>query len=93
MADRDGFSGFGVFLAFLGGALAGAATALLVAPAPGDEAREKIRDAINKVPGALKSAYAHASEVAHQRLSGEVESGVGSVGSAYTPIEKRNGEI
>jgi gas vesicle protein len=86
MSNRDGFSGFGVFLAFVGGAAAGAAVALLVAPATGDEARVKIKDAMNKVPKALKNVYAHASEAAHDVLKREEM-------SSLPPIERRNGEI
>ena len=67
----EGFSGFGVFLAFLGGAVAGAAVAMLVTPASGEETRNKIKslannskDKVARVPKALKSAYSQASEVA-----------------------------
>lgn len=71
MAEREGFSGFGVLLAFLGGAAAGAAVALLMAPTSGEETREKLlgyanqgKDSVTRVPQALKSAYAQASETA-----------------------------
>lgn len=71
MDREDGFSGFGLFLAFLGGAAAGAATALLLAPTSGEETRAKLKDyAVNskkkvqRVPNALKSAYSQAAEVA-----------------------------
>jgi gas vesicle protein len=69
--EREGYGGFGMFLAFLGGAVAGAAVALLVAPASGEETREKLlsiantgKDKVTRVPKALKSAYSQASEVA-----------------------------
>lgn len=85
MADRDGFSGFGVFLAFVGGAAAGAAVALLVTPATGDEARGKIKDAINRVPKVVKTAYAQVSDAAHEVLKREEMTPL--------PLERRNGEI
>ena len=88
MSDREGIGGFGVFLAFLGGAMAGATVALLVTPATGDEARMKIKDAVNRVPKALKSAYVQASEAAHDVL-GRGEEKIASL----PPIERRNGEI
>lgn len=69
--EKEGFSGFGVFLAFLGGAVAGAAVAMLVTPTTGEEARNKIKDLatnskdkVQRMPKALKSAYAQASDVA-----------------------------
>lgn len=71
MNERSGFSGFGVFLAFLGGAAAGAAVAMLYAPLTGEEARQKLldlaengRDRVQRMPQALKSAYAQATETA-----------------------------
>ena len=76
MAERDGFSGFGIFMAFLGGAAAGAAAALLLAPASGEETREKLlgmantgKDKVARMPKALKSAYAQATEVARDAFS------------------------
>lgn len=76
MEDRVGYSGFGVFLAFLGGAVAGAAVALLVAPSSGEETREKLlsmandgKERVTRVPQALKSAYAQASEVARDAFT------------------------
>jgi gas vesicle protein len=71
MIDNSGKSGWGVFFAFLGGALAGATTALLLAPTSGEEARRKLLDMANegkekvtKVPRAIASAYSQAAEVA-----------------------------
>ena len=40
MAKDEGLGGGAVFLAFLVGAVAGAAVALLYAPAPGEETRD-----------------------------------------------------
>lgn len=71
MDREDGFSGLGLFLAFLGGAAAGAATALLLAPQSGEETRAKLKDMaansknkVQRVPKALKSAYSQAAETA-----------------------------
>lgn len=87
MADRDGFSGFGVFLAFLGGAAAGAAAALLLAPQSGEQTREQLlgyanqgKEGVTRVPQALKSAYAQASEVAKDAFT-----------EAYRSVERPNG--
>lgn len=71
MEDRSGFGVFGLCLAFLGGAAAGAAVALLAAPASGEETRERLlelanaqKDKATRVPKALKSAYAQATTAA-----------------------------
>jgi gas vesicle protein len=76
MAEREGFSGFGIFLAFLGGAAAGAAAALLFAPMTGEETRDKLigmanasKDKVARMPKALKSAYSQATEVARDAFS------------------------
>jgi gas vesicle protein len=48
MSDTNGGFGAGsIFLAFLGGALAGTAAALLLAPGSGEETRARIGDAVN----------------------------------------------
>lgn len=87
MAEREGFSGFGVFMAFIGGAAAGAAVALLMAPTSGEEMRDKLlgfatdgKDAVQRVPKALKSAYSQASEVAKDAFT-----------EAYRSVEQTNG--
>jgi len=87
MAEREGFSGFGVFMAFLGGAAAGAAVAILMAPQSGEETREKLlgyatdgKGKVQQLPQALKTAYAQASEVAKDAFT-----------EAYRTIEKSNG--
>jgi len=76
MIEREGYSGLGIFVAFLGGALAGATAALLLAPSTGEETRGKIKslaanskDKVARVPKALKSAYEQASEVAKDAFS------------------------
>jgi gas vesicle protein len=76
MTDKKGFSGLGIFAAFLGGAAAGAACALLLAPLTGEEARQKLKDLadtgkakVARVPKAIASAYSQASEVAKDAFS------------------------
>jgi len=76
MERQQGFSGFGLFLAFLGGAAAGAGAALLLAPVTGKEARERLmmlastgRQKVSRVPQALKSAYSQAAEAAKETFS------------------------
>lgn len=85
MAREEGFSGLGIFFAFLGGAAVGAGVALLMAPTSGEETRKKIQELANqqkdkaaRVPKALKSAYAQASEVAKDAFS-----------EAYREVETR----
>lgn len=45
MSEHNGFSGTHIFIAFLAGAAAGAAVALLTTPTTGSENREKLRHA------------------------------------------------
>jgi gas vesicle protein len=76
MTDRNGYTGLGIFFAFLGGAAAGAATALLLAPVNGKQARQKLLDIANEgkvkvtsMPKAIASAYSQAAEVAKDAFS------------------------
>lgn len=69
MNDRTGFSGTDLLLAMLGGAAAGAAIALLVAPRSGRETRAAIGDAFRDgkdkarhVPPAVKAGARAARE-------------------------------
>jgi gas vesicle protein len=71
MSDHSHYSGAHLLIAFLAGAAAGAAVALLTAPAPGREARESVRgwakDAqgrVERVPRAVRSAYTEAARAA-----------------------------
>jgi gas vesicle protein len=64
MAKDDGIGGGLVVLAFIAGAVAGAALALLYAPAPGDETREylgqRAREGRDKVVDAARQFRAAA---------------------------------
>ena len=69
MNERSGYSGFEVLTAFIGGALAGAVTALLLAPKSGRETRQQIadtwtqgRDYTKRIPSAVKDAGGAAKE-------------------------------
>lgn len=87
MNERNGFSGLGVFFAFLAGAAAGAATAMLMTPTTGEETRQKLkelanngRDTVARVPKAIASAYSQATEVAKDAFSEAYESAKDRVG-------------
>lgn len=45
------------FFAFIGGAIVGAAAALLLAPESGEETRKKIKDSVDTEYQALKKKY------------------------------------
>lgn len=68
---RERFTPTGILFAFIGGAAAGAAAALLLAPKSGEATRRQIKDfashtgdKVSRMPRALKDAYAQASEKA-----------------------------
>jgi gas vesicle protein len=69
--SNGGYSGGRIFLAFLGGAAVGAIVGLLTAPTSGAELRSRVattarrrREELGRLPGAVKAAYAQASEAA-----------------------------
>jgi len=62
---RSGYGGMGITLAFLGGALAGAGVALLLAPRTGPETRKRITDAVRDSTDQVKRAGTAATEAAH----------------------------
>lgn len=69
MSDQGGYSGSQVLMAFLGGAAAGAAIALLTAPKSGFETREQIGGYVQSgkhkakhLPSAVKAAGGAARE-------------------------------
>lgn len=73
MSDASRTSGTSLILAFLAGAATGALVALLTAPRPGRETRDRVRalaedvvDRSARVPSALNQAYARAAKAARQ---------------------------
>jgi gas vesicle protein len=77
---RAGFGGGAVLLAVLGGALAGAAVALLTAPRSGAESRHQLlalamrpQEVISRMPDAVAGAaeaFSDALKVNHKRRAG-----------------------
>jgi gas vesicle protein len=61
---RSGFGAGGIFLAFLGGALAGTAAALLLAPRSGAETRAGIGEAVGSAGDQVRRARLAAREAA-----------------------------
>ena len=80
MSNRNGISGGQLILAFIAGAVTGAAVALLASPQSGPEVRESIKgwahDAqgrASRVPEALRSAYTRASRAAKTAFKKELD--------------------
>ncbi len=82
MSDQNRYGGAHLLLAFVAGAAAGAAVALLTAPKSGRETREQLRGMASQVgekaghlPEAIRSAYGRAAEAArdafHRSLKDE----------------------
>lgn len=63
MGNEGGSSGVSTFIAFLTGALAGAAIGLLLAPAAGHETRKRIRDTSLKAKEGVEDAAQKAIEL------------------------------
>jgi gas vesicle protein len=63
MADDRGFSPGTVILAFLGGALVGAAAAFMLAPQTGRETREQLRGYARKAEDSMREFVGEAGEV------------------------------
>jgi gas vesicle protein len=79
MTERPGFSGTTVALAALGGAVAGAAVALLTAPRSGRETRERMntfvkdgREKARHLPPAVKAASVAARNAFTEAMHDEV---------------------
>jgi len=76
MSENDRYGGAHLLIAFLAGAAAGAAVALLTAPQSGRETRAKVRSwtqdlgsKAQKVPGAVHEAYDRAAEAARRAFT------------------------
>jgi gas vesicle protein len=61
---RSGYGAMGIAFAFLGGALAGAGAALLLAPRSGAETRKRIGDAVQHSGDQVARTRAAAAEAA-----------------------------
>lgn len=82
-------SGLSVLLAFVGGAVAGATAALLLAPSSGEETRQKLlelastsKEKVSRMPQALASAYNQAAEVARDAFNEAYEKASEEVGKS-----------
>lgn len=62
---RSGIGAMGIAMAFLGGALAGAGAALLLAPRSGRETRQRLTDAARRSADQVGRARLAATEAAH----------------------------
>ena len=72
MGNNQNESGsLGMFFAFLAGGLIGAAIGLLLAPAPGEETRQKVSESTTGLKGKLRSV----SETAKGKIDKAVEVG------------------
>lgn len=76
MSEREGYSGAHVLMAFLGGAMAGVAIALLTAPQSGRETRELLkewsreaRERAGRLPHAVREASSRASHAARDAFA------------------------
>lgn len=82
MSDKSGVGTLGVALAFVGGAAAGAITAILLAPKSGKETRTELRELashgaeqMSRLPGAIKEAYSHGADSAKDSFAESYRSG------------------
>jgi len=82
MSDSSGFSGGQILAAFIGGAVAGGAIALLTAPQSGAKTRADIRhrvvasyDEAGRVPKALQVAMGAAREAFNDSLTATASNG------------------
>lgn len=80
LRQRQGYSIGQLLLAFAGGAAAGAATAILMAPRSGAETRRRIkerardkRERIGRIPSQMREAYHSAAGAAQRRFGSSHE--------------------
>jgi gas vesicle protein len=81
------------FLAFVAGALAGGAAALLFAPRSGTETRRRITDAVGDTKGAasrMPRAFREASSAAQAAFAAALKEGAGEHAPAPTHRSARN---
>jgi gas vesicle protein len=76
--DRQGFGGFALLFAFVGGALVGGVAAVLLAPRSGAETRRRLiarvddsRDMVARVPQAIREASTAAQDAFSATLNGD----------------------
>lgn len=76
MNDREHYSGAHLLMAFLGGAVAGVAIALLTAPQSGRETRETLkewgreaRDRAGRLPHAMREASSRGTHAAREAFA------------------------
>jgi len=77
MSDNGRYGGAHLLIAFVAGAAAGVAVALLTAPQTGRETRAQVRGWAEdlgtktaRIPGAVKTAYGRAAEAAKSAFTG-----------------------
>jgi gas vesicle protein len=76
MSHQGQGGGAGVLLAFLAGAAVGAAVALLLAPAAGEETRRQGRELLNRQRENLATAFERARQEAQGRSEEQRRGGV-----------------
>ena len=82
MNDQNASAASGLLVGIIIGAAAGAALALLLAPAPGEETRRRIGDAARKLSGEGKRKFDDLRDAAQDRVS-EVKDAVRAGRDAY----------
>lgn len=95
--ERRGFSGGQLFLALLGGAVVGAAVALLNAPTSGHELRTRIDTArreqtgrVRRIPTAVRAAYERGTMAAREAFVARLHEGQPDNGG---PVRSRGGTV
>ena len=89
MNDQNASAASGLLVGIIIGAAAGAALALLLAPAPGDETRRRIGEAAKKLGGEGKRKFDDLRDAAQDRVS-EVKDAVRAGRDAYREARTTN---